>query len=49
MSRSRDLLGRSRNRNSIKSTDPTRKDLELMLFFLEKAKEGIDMNLLVSF
>ena len=24
-----------------------RKDLELMLFFLEKAKDGVDMNLLV--
>ena len=47
MSRLRDLLRRSHNRRSIKLTDPTRKDLELMLFFLEKAKDGIDMNLLV--
>ena len=28
-------------------TDLTRKDLELMLFFLEKGKDGIGMNLLV--
>ena len=38
MSRLRDLLWRSHNRRSIKLTDPTRKDLELMLFFLEKSK-----------
>ena len=47
MSRLRDLLRRSHNRRSIKLIVPTRKDLELMLFFLEKAKDGIDMNLLV--
>ena len=47
MSRLRDLMWRSRNRRSIKLTTSTRKDLELMLFFLEDAKEGIDMNLLV--
>ena len=47
MSRLRDLMWRSRNRRTIKLTDSTRKDLELMLFFLEKAKEGIDMNSLV--
>ena len=47
MSRLRDLMWRSRNRRTIKLTDSTRKDFELMLFFLEKAKEGIDLNLLV--
>ena len=47
MSRLRDLMWRSCNRRTINLTDPTRKDLELMLFFLGKAKEGIDMNLLV--
>ena len=47
MSRLRDLLRRACNRRTIKLTEPTRKDLELMLFFLEKSKVGIDMNLLV--
>ena len=47
MSRLRDLMWRSRNRRTLKLTNPTKKDLELMLFFLGKAKEGIDMNLLV--
>ena len=47
MSRLRDLLWKSSNRRSINLTESTRKDLELMLFFLNKAKDGIDMNLLV--
>ena len=47
MSRLRDLLRRVCNRRSIKLSGPTRKDLELMLFFLETARDGIDMNLLV--
>ena len=47
MSRLRDLLWRSHDRRSIKLTDLTRKNLDLMLFFLVKAKDGIDMNLLV--
>ena len=47
MSRLRDLLRRVSNRRSINLTDATRKDLELMLFFLESARSGIDMNLLV--
>ena len=47
MSRLRDLMWRSRNRRTLKLTNPTKKDLELMLFFLGKAKEGIDINLLV--
>ena len=41
MSRLRGLLWRSHNRRSIKLTDPTRKVLELMLFFLAKAKDGL--------
>ena len=47
MSRLRDLLRRACNRRTIKLTEPTRKDLELMLFFLEKSKVGIDMIFLV--
>ena len=47
MSRLRELLWRSQNRRSIKLTDTTRTDLEIMLFFLDKAKDGINMNLSV--
>ena len=40
-------LKRACNRRSIKLTVSTRKDLDLMLFFLGKVKAGIDMNLLI--
>ena len=38
MSRLRDLLRRVSNRRSIKLTDPTRKDLELVLLFFRNSK-----------
>ena len=41
----RDLLRRTCNRRSIKLTVSARRDLDVKLFFLEKAKAGIDMNL----
>ena len=46
LSRLRDLHIRSKNRRSIKISDVCMADLDLMLFFLGKAKLGIDMNLL---
>ena len=46
LSRIRDLRTRSKNRRSIKINDLCMADLDLMLFFLGKAKLGIDMNLL---
>ena len=46
LSRIRDLRTRSKNRRSIKINDLCMADLDLMLFFLGKAKLGIDLNLL---
>ena len=47
MSRIRDLEDAASNRRWIKISKVVREDLELMLFFLRKAHEGVDMNLLV--
>ena len=47
MGRLRDLLNRASNRRFTKLTESARKEFDLMLFFLEKPKAGIDMNLLV--
>ena len=46
MSRLRDLHFRAKNRRSININKVCLDDLDLMLFFLRKAREGIDMNLL---
>jgi len=47
MSRLRDLLKRSKNRSKIKINQVCLEDLELMLFFLEKAHKGISLNQIV--
>ena len=47
MSRLRDLLTRSKNRSKIKINQVCLEDLELMLFFLEKAHKGISLNQIV--
>ena len=44
MSRLRELQRRSKNRRSIAIEDTCIKDLNVMLFFMEKAKNGIDLN-----
>ena len=46
LSRLRLLHKRSKNQRSIKIEDRCINDLKLMLYFLEKAKEGIDLNML---
>ena len=46
MSRLRELQRRAMNRRQIKVTSIYAEDLKLMLFFLEKARDGIDMNLI---
>ena len=47
MSRLRDLMWKAGGRRFINLTEPTKKDLNLMLFFMDEARAGIDMNLLV--
>jgi hypothetical protein len=47
MSRIRELHDRSLNRRSISINETCIKDLELMLAFLNKARDGVDMNQLV--
>ena len=47
MSRMRGLLRRAKNRRVIKLNDMVIEDLKSMLFFLDKAARGVDMNLLV--
>ena len=47
MSRLREALRRSKNRRSFKLNLSVIEDLKLMLFFLNEASKGIDMNLLV--
>ena len=47
MSRLRELHTRSLNRSRISINQTCIEDLKLMLYFLEKAKEGVDMNLIV--
>jgi hypothetical protein len=46
LSRLRTLLGRAQNRQTIALNEECKRDLVLMLKLLEKAKGGIDMNLL---
>ena len=41
------FLRRTKNRRIIKLNDMVIEDLELMLFFLEEAAGGVDMNILV--
>ena len=47
MNRWRGLLKKAMNRRVINLTDMVVEDLKLMLFFLDEAKKGVDMNLLV--
>ena len=47
MSRLRELHTRSLNRSSIKINETCLDDLKLMLRFLSKASEGVDMNMIV--
>ena len=47
MRRMRGLLRRAKKRRVIKLNDMVIEDLKLMLFFLDKASKGVDMNLLV--
>mmetsp|Transcript_13224 Transcript_13224/g.28024 ORF Transcript_13224/g.28024 Transcript_13224/m.28024 type:complete len:842 (+) Transcript_13224:3970-6495(+) len=44
LSRLRELLDRSKNRRSIKINQDCKDDLDLMLFFLAMAHDGIDLN-----
>ena len=46
LSRLRELHRRANNRRKIKVTEIYKVDLELMLFFLKKAHQGVDMNLI---
>jgi hypothetical protein len=46
LSRLRDLQRRAKTRRIIKLTDDCKKDIALMLCFLGKANEGIDLNLI---
>ena len=46
MSRLRELQRRATNRRQVKVTEIYSEDLKLMLFFLKKAKDGIDLNLI---
>ena len=47
MSRLRELLRKSANRRRVNLNTNVIKDMKLMLFFLEEAHIGVDMNLLV--
>ena len=47
MTRIRGILRRAKNRRIIKLNDMVIKDLKLMLFLLEEAVGGVDMNILV--
>ena len=47
MSKLRELLRKSENRRRINLNTNVPEDLKLMLFFLEEAHIGVDMNLLV--
>ena len=46
LSRLRELKERAKNRRLIKISGKSLKDLQLMLSFLELARDGIDLNLL---
>ena len=46
MSRLRELQRRATNRRQVKVTEIYAEDLKLMLFFLQKAKDGVDLNLI---
>ena len=46
LSRLRELHRKAMNRRTVKVNDKCIKDLELMLYFLEKANKGIDLNML---
>ena len=46
LSRLRELFRRAKNRRSIKIDDTEAKDLELTIYFLDKSKEGVDINLI---
>ena len=46
LSRLRDLQKRAANRRTIKLTDDCQEDIKLMLKFLVKAKQGVDLNLI---
>ena len=48
MSRLRELLRKSANRRRVNLNTNVIEDLKLMLFFLEEAHIGVDMNLLVN-
>ena len=47
LSRLRELERRAKNRRQIKVTEIYAEDLKLMLFFLDKANKGVDMNMIV--
>ena len=47
LSRLRELMRRAKNRRTISLNAIVIEDLKLMIFFLDEAKRGIDMNLLV--
>eukprot|EP00957_Ditylum_brightwellii_P047026 3570475-Ditylum_brightwellii.AAC.1 len=47
MSRLRELFERSKNRKCIKIRGDCLKDLRLMLIYLEKASEGVSLNMIV--
>ena len=47
LSRLRELHRRAINRRSIKVTEIYAEDLKLMLYFLKKARDGVDMNMIV--
>ena len=46
MRRLRELQRRATNRRQVKVTDIYAEDLKLMIFFLKKAKDGLDLNLI---
>ena len=46
LSRLRELHKRAKNRRTIKINDRCIKDLELIIYFLDKASKGVDINLL---
>ena len=47
LSRLHELHRRALNRRHVKVTDIYAKDLKLMIYFLEKAKDGVDTNMIV--
>ena len=47
MSRMRELLRRAKRRRSVTLADAAVNDLKLIMYFLDKAAEGTDVNLLV--